>query len=100
MKELFNKEQQKQKEYKASIPDSDMSGWINTLRNGGFTEEEMNAILLFLNETYRKIKGPEIVEKKLKEIEKYIFEKCGRRLTSEQADNLRKGIEIRLGNKK
>ncbi len=81
---------------KANVPDDDMPSWINTLKEGGFSDEEMDYLLSYLNKTYRQIKGSEVVERELENTEKYLREKYGRRLNPEQRQCLRKGIESRF----
>ena len=42
--------------YKARIPDEDMVGWINTLKEAGFSEEEVDEIMTKLNFEYSRQK--------------------------------------------
>ena len=81
---------------KVRIPDEDMPSWIETLRKGGFNDEEMDLILENLNPTYRKMKNPDFVEKELERLKVHLFKGLGRSLTKEEIDYLRKGIESRL----
>ena len=83
---------------KANVPDDDMPGWINALKEEGFSDEEIDYLFSYLNKTYRQIKGPEVVERELKTIENYIWEKYGRKLNPEQRRCLREGIESRFDN--
>lgn len=78
---------------KVRIPDEDMPGWIKTLREGGFTDEEMDLILTNLNPTYRKTKNPDFVEKGLEKLKEDLSQKIDRELTQEEIDCLRKGME-------
>ncbi|MEJ0021252.1 MAG: hypothetical protein WDN47_01580 [Candidatus Doudnabacteria bacterium] len=48
----------------ASVPDEDMHGWINSLMEGGFSQEEIDRILVHLNQTYAKQKGIKKPQKK------------------------------------
>ena len=81
---------------KVRIPDEDMPGWIETLRKGGFSDEEMDLILENLNPTYKKMKNPDFVEKELESLKDCLFKRLGRSLTKEEIDHLKKGIESRL----
>ncbi len=95
--------QEGEKVVKIRIPDRDMSGWIETLRNGGLNDGQIDLILAHLNKTYAEQKGvfnEDIVDEEMKKLERHIFEIEGRGLTKEQRDYLRKGIEDRFRNKK
>lgn len=92
----MKKEGKFEKIEKVRIPDEDMPEWIKTLREGGFSDEEMDLILENLNPTYRKMKDPDFVEKELERLRKDLFEKIGRPLTREEIEHLRKSIESRL----
>jgi hypothetical protein len=81
----------------ARIPDEDMPGWMETLRQGNFSEEEIDAILGHLNATYFDAKGASMVEKELASTIKYIEGKTKKPLDPEQKEYLKKGIEQRLG---
>ena len=81
--------------YRASIPDDDMPGWMETLRTGGFSEKEIDDILAHLNKTYAKAKGLDLVDNELKKIEDYIQQTYGRKITPEQREHLRKSITER-----
>lgn len=90
MTEAYNKNE---KIIKITLPDDDMVGWIKVLREGNFSQEEIDLILSHLNETYKIENNP--VEKELKRIKKDLREKHGRVLTSEQEEYMRKSIEGR-----
>lgn len=81
--------------FRARIPDDDMSGWIQALRKKGFADEEMDYILAYLNKTYAKAKGIDLVEEELKRLEEYLREMHGRVLTEEQKEYLTKAIASR-----
>jgi hypothetical protein len=42
---------------KIRIPDEDMSGWMQTLREGGFNDQELDSIFVYLNKAYRGLRG-------------------------------------------
>lgn len=79
------------------IPDDDAGNWLASLREGGFTDEEIDYIMSHLNQTYAEHKGIDIVEDELSRIEHYIFQKEGRRLSEAQKAHLREGIRMRFG---
>lgn len=81
---------------KTGIPNEDMPGWIQSLREGGFTDEEMDIFLSNLNAEYRKIKNPNFIDEKLDELIEYIKKRYKKTLNSEQIKYLRKGIESQL----
>ncbi len=79
------------------IPDGDMPGWIQVLRESNLTNQEIDNFLARLNETYAKETGinpiEKVIEEHLAEIEKYILDKHDRVLTPEQREYFRKSIE-------
>lgn len=79
-----------------SIPDDDMPGWIEALREGGFDQPEIDDILSYLNATYFEFKGAGLVDKELQSTVDYIQRTYKRPVTPEQKEYLRKGIEERL----
>ena len=85
---------------KIRIPDSDMPGWLEVLRqpdsNGNMlADEEIDQVLAQLNTTYADAKGIINIDEELARLEKYLREEHGRELTDEQRQYLRKGIESR-----
>ena len=50
--------------YKGKIPDDDMIGWIQSLREGGLTDKEIDEMLSKLNKTYAEKKGLNPVDKR------------------------------------
>ncbi|MDD4995875.1 MAG: hypothetical protein PHW15_00145 [Patescibacteria group bacterium] len=83
----------------ASIPDEDVFGWIESLKRGGMSEEEIDLILERLNYYYRKAKNHLSVEEELEIINKEHFAKHGRPLDSEQKEYFRKGLKTKRGEK-
>lgn len=82
---------------RAQIPDDDMPGWIKVLREGGFTDEEMDRMFIHLNIEYAKQKGADVVEQELKKVEEEFIAKSGRYLNDDEKEHFRKGIQERLG---
>ena len=78
------------------IPNEDMPNWIQTLREGGFTDEEIDIILSNLNVEYRKTKNPNFVEEELNRLKEYLRKEHKRILSPEEIEYLRKSIENRL----
>lgn len=76
-----------------------MPGWIGTLKDGGFNEEEIDTIISGLNRDYAEMKKPEMVERELKKLKKQFFEEYGKILTPEEIDYLKAGIESRFKEK-
>lgn len=81
---------------KMSIPDDDVQGWIGTLKQGGFSNEEIDGIMNHLNETYFLNSKKTEIEKELTKTVQYIQENHRRIVTPEQREYLRQGIEQRL----
>ena len=82
---------------KAQIPDNDMPGWIQTLREGGLTDEEIDKMLIHLNKESAKQKGADVVEQELKKVEEEFVAKSGRYLNKDEKEYFKKGIRERLG---
>ena len=70
------------------IPDEDMRGWIETLYKGGFDEQEIDRILINLNKTYARMKGPQYIEHALKQIEDD-YRRAGQTLSYERREYIR-----------
>jgi len=80
---------------KARIPDKDMPGWIKTLREGGFSDEEIDLILSRLNKTYKEKSNPNWVEDELTELKRYFRKQYNRILTPQEIEYLKRGIKSR-----
>lgn len=74
---------------KIRIPDEEVQEWMKTLREGGFTDEEMDFMLMRLNKTYAQVKGKEDFERTLEELKKYVSTEYGKILTPEQIEDFR-----------
>lgn len=81
---------------KVSIPDDDMVNWIKTLRTGGFSEEEIDSMMMRLNKSYFNLKGRQSIEGELEKIKKEWLEKNKQTMSSAQEEYFRKGLELRL----
>ena len=77
------------------IPDSDIPGWIKTLREGGFSDKEINELLSRKNPSYAKGAGVDPVEEELKRIEHDLAKRHKRKLNNEQREYLKKAISER-----
>ena len=73
-----------------------MISWMQSLREGGFTDKEMDEILSHLNKTYAKAKGLDAVTKALEEYEIHLKRDHGVSLTEEQRKRLYRIIEKKL----
>jgi hypothetical protein len=80
----------------AKIPDDDLSNWIETLKDGGFTQEEIDIIVSGLNKAYAKRRRSELIDEEMRKTEEELFKKSGKLLASEDADWLKKRIERRF----
>lgn len=82
---------------KLSVPDRDALGWLEALRQGGFSQGEIDAIMSHLNKTYRDQKNPKEnrIDEELKKIEDHLFLQYGQKLTPERREYLRKSISER-----
>lgn len=84
-----------QKIEKISIPDEHMLDWMQTLRKGGFTNEEIDSIFSHLNTTYAGIKKKEYVDREIQNMKDEVKKRSGRELTLEEINKIREGIESR-----
>lgn len=82
---------------RVTVPDNDMQGWLKVLREGGFGEEETDQIMVRLNETYRNIQGPVVVEREVEKIKEMLAREHKYHLNDEQENILRKNVERMLG---
>lgn len=80
----------------ASIPDDDVIGWIQTLREGGLSDAEIDSFLSNLNLTYRGLKKEEFINNQLNRMDGGIFKRRGIGLNDDEKVRLRKGIESRF----
>ena len=80
---------------KTRIPNEEIGPWMQTLRDGGFTDREIDMILSNLNAEYRKAKNPHFVEEELGRLKRHFFKEHHRILTAEEIEYLRKGIQSR-----
>lgn len=81
---------------KARIPDDDLPGWIGTLKDGGFTQEEIDLVISGLNKTYLEERKPEMIERELVKIMREYRKEKGKILTPGEIDYLKAGIESRF----
>jgi len=82
---------------KISVPDDNIPEWMNVLRDGGMNEDEMDAILIHLNETYRNLKAPFIIEREIEKIKEALVKEYKYHLNNEQEQEIRKGLEEKMG---
>lgn len=82
---------------KVSIPDEDMRGWMETLREGGFSEEEMSAMMVYLNQTYRNIQGPSMVEGEIQKIKDALVQERKYYMNQDQEKELRDFLYKKMG---
>lgn len=84
---------------RARIPDDDLPGWIGTLKDGGFTQEEIDLVISGLNKKYLEERKPEMVERELVKVMREFRKEHRRILTPEEIDYLKAGIESRFKEK-
>lgn len=82
------------------IPDEDMPGWIQTLRETGFSDKEIDSILRNLNSTYAGLKKEEFVVRELKKMEEEVSKRRGSGFTEQERIEMKKGIESRFSSNK
>ncbi len=80
---------------KVRVADEDVPGWIKSLREGNFSDEEINLILSRLNKTFKEKNNPNWVDDEFFKLKRYFWKKHGRLLTREEAEYLKKAIRSR-----
>ena len=78
---------------KIKVPDQDVSGWIQVLREGGFSNEEIDILLAFLNKTYFLINKDPLINWVLKQEEEFIYSREKKFLNYEERRQYKVEIE-------
>jgi len=81
---------------KTRVPNEEVGSWMQTLREGGFTDQEIDVFLSQMNADYRKAKNPHFIEQELSKIKKHFLKDHHRILTLQEIEHLKKSIESRL----
>ncbi len=81
---------------KESIKDVDVSDWMQTLREGGFSDEEIDSVLTHSNKTYAGLKKGAYIEKEIQKMNEEIRQRRGIGFSPKEIENIRKGIESRF----
>jgi len=68
------------------IPNDDVFGWMETLRGGGLSAEEIDKVLEESNLDYWRAKNITSIEKGMEIIKRKFFEKSNRNLTKEETE--------------
>lgn len=63
------KEARPEERYRAHIPDDDVMGWYDTLRELDIPEEEFDKMLIRMNDTYANLQKPAIIENVIADME-------------------------------
>ena len=71
------------------VPDDDMQNWVEVFRQAGFSQEQVDDILIRLNDTYAAKKLGELVASEIERIES-MYEKGGKKLNDQQREGLRR----------
>ncbi len=67
-----------------SIPDDEVVGWMQTLREGGFNDEEIDKILSHLNSEYARAIGEKRLATPEFNLKKFLEESLGRPVSDEE----------------
>lgn len=78
------------------IPDEEAPVWMQTLREGGFSDDEIDMIMAYCNAVYFELKKPKMVEQEVERIIKLFFREQGKVLNEEEVEYFRKGVGQRL----
>lgn len=79
------------------VPDSDIQGWLSVLREGRLSEEEIDSMMVHLNEVYRNIRGPVIIEREVEKIKELLTQEHKYHINREEEDYLRMLLKKKLG---
>ncbi|MDZ7611675.1 MAG: hypothetical protein U5L10_02835 [Candidatus Moranbacteria bacterium] len=77
----------KEKIEKMRIPDEDAGNWINTLRESGFSQDEIDEAMVMLNDEYANLK-PEIYEENIEKMAGKEFKAIKRKIEMERGASL------------
>lgn len=80
-----------------TVPDSDMQGWLSVLHEGRLSEEEIDSMMAHLNEVYRDIRGPVIIEREVEKIKELLTQEHKYHINREEEDHLRMLLKKKLG---
>ncbi|MCR4323295.1 MAG: hypothetical protein NUV61_04390 [Candidatus Azambacteria bacterium] len=81
---------------KIRIPDEEAPAWMQTLREGGFTDDEIDMIMVHCNATYFELKKPKLVEEEVEKIKESFLKGYGKALSEGEIEYIRKAIEQQL----
>lgn len=74
------------------IPDEDAPAWMHTLREGGFSDDEIDMIMAHCNAAYFELKKPKIVEQEVEKIKELFLKEFGRALNEGEVEYVRKFV--------
>lgn len=78
------------------IPDEEAPVWMQTLREGGFNDDEIDIIMAHCNATYFELKKPKMAEQEVENIKRSFFKEYGKELSEAEVEYIRKGVSQRL----
>lgn len=81
---------------KGSIPDKEVPQWIQILREGGLTNEEIDTMLSHLNPVYGELKQEEFINRELQKMVREVETRRGSPLAEEEKTGLQEGIQSRF----
>lgn len=78
------------------ILDEEAPPWMQTLREGGFNDGEIDMIMAHCNAAYFELKKPKMVEQEVEKIKESFLEGYGKALSEGEIEHIRKGVSQRL----
>lgn len=75
-----------------SVPDDEVMPWMKTLRDNGFSDEEIDRMLTWLNAEYARVKLPEIVDTEVKKVLERMRQHDEGTLSRQEIEKLRDAI--------
>lgn len=81
---------------KIRVADEDVLDWIRSLKEGGLSNEEIDAVMSKLNSLYRKKRQPDFIVDELDKFQEEYREKHGQEMPPEMVEYFKKGLKMRL----
>lgn len=78
------------------IPDEEAPAWMQTLREGGFNDDEIDMIMAHCNAVYFELKKPKMIEQEVESIKRAFFKEYGKALSEGEVEYIRNGVGQRL----
>ncbi|MBI5913364.1 hypothetical protein HY839_02890 [Candidatus Azambacteria bacterium] len=78
------------------IPDEEVPAWMETLREGGFNDDEIDTIMAYCDAAYFELKRSGLAEQEVEKIKESFLKGYGKALSEGEIEYIRKAIEQQL----